>query len=783
VGTLPQLIGFQPPQTSLADTYTAMARLAAYDQSRRTSAFELEEKRRVRDEDALWRQTIAGAIAPPQTGPGFVAAQPQAAVQPQALAPAPGLSQTSFTGPQGMAQNIPTNQWFPVNTQTGAWGQPGGFTATQPPEIAALAPPVDTSQPPRQGGGFTQAPVGTPQPQPVSLTTAQPQAPAPQPGFTAPQPQKPLSASVPGLMPMPDMAKVQEAFRINPEKTSQWYGTYLTQRGKQLDEVDRNNKLVYQYTSAILENPEFYRQALEQMREQGVPIPKNMPTTFNAALVKFHNDVSRQRLDPLQEAQRENQLALAALNRDKLLTQQRTRDILGTVGEQMRQPPGGERDAGSGTPLDTRALSPAFLSKSQQVADRLEMRHDDLLRIMHFETGGTFDPGVKNRAGSGATGLIQFMPDTAKRLGTTSEALAKMTPEQQLDYVEKYLSQYKGRIGTLDDAYMAVLYPEAMGKGGGYRLFTKEGNPTAYRQNAGLDREGKGYVTVADAVAAVQRTTGGMDTTTRGEAGGTTSTARATPEVQRLNQEIAKRQRIVDALSLDPEMNTVADNQQKIIDRLTKERDQLTEPQRAGTRVTAEEQARYQQKQQQQAGPMLPEDRRKLLTGLRTDIRAEPTFKIYQEVRNGYQNVQVGAQRDSSEGDLALIYGLAKILDPGSVVRESEFATVAAAQGKLQQLLNTPQRFFEGDRLTPENRKKLLSMAQELKNQKLSTAARELRQVYEPLAREGNIQFSQLLPLEEETPAGTSAPSPTGTTGTTGITPTAKEDLLKKHTR
>ena len=155
---------------------------------------------------------------------------------------------------------------------------------------------------------------------------------------------------------------------------------------------------------------------------------------------------------------------------------------------------------------------------------------------------------------------------------------------------------------------------------------------------------------------------------------------------------------------------------------------------------------------QRQAQPMLPEDRRKFLTGLRSDIRAEPTFKIYQEMRNGYQNVRTGADRDSAEGDLALIYGIAKILDPGSVVRESEFATVEAAQGKLQQLLNTPQKFFEGDRLTPENRKQLLLMAHSLANEKLTTAQKELRAVYEPLAKEGNIDFNQLLPLEDLKP-------------------------------
>ena len=38
------------------------------------------------------------------------------------------------------------------------------------------------------------------------------------------------------------------------------------------------------------------------------------------------------------------------------------------------------------------------------------------MAVMSFETGGTFDPGIRNAAGSGATGLIQFMPSTAAGL-------------------------------------------------------------------------------------------------------------------------------------------------------------------------------------------------------------------------------------------------------------------------------------------------------------------------------------------------------------------------------
>ena len=149
------------------------------------------------------------------------------------------------------------------------------------------------------------------------------------------------------------------------------------------------------------------------------------------------------------------------------------------------------------------ALTPEFQQKVEAIEQRLRMAPGSLLAVMRFETGGSFNPAEKNRAGSGATGLIQFMPSTAKSLGTSTDALAKMSAEDQLEYVEKYLTPYKGKLGTVRDAYMAVLYPKAIGKPDWYPLFTS--GTKAYELNAGLDRDKKGMVTVADAVARVQQ--------------------------------------------------------------------------------------------------------------------------------------------------------------------------------------------------------------------------------------------------------------------------------------
>jgi hypothetical protein len=64
---------------------------------------------------------------------------------------------------------------------------------------------------------------------------------------------------------------------------------------------------------------------------------------------------------------------------------------------------------------------------------------------------------------SGATGLIQFMPSTAKSLGTTTDVLLSMNNIQQLNYVLAYLRPYKGKMNNFVDVYLAVFYPAAIG--------------------------------------------------------------------------------------------------------------------------------------------------------------------------------------------------------------------------------------------------------------------------------------------------------------------------------
>ncbi len=141
-------------------------------------------------------------------------------------------------------------------------------------------------------------------------------------------------------------------------------------------------------------------------------------------------------------------------------------------------------------------LSDEFYNKVVQIAQRLNCDPNDLMGVMNSESGIKSDAVNKS---SNATGLIQFMPKTAKSLGTTTSKLKAMSPEEQLVYVEKYLTQAKSNAGFKSDdkigagtLYTLVFLPARAGR---EVLAVKGEGNSYYESNRGLDKNGDGKIT------------------------------------------------------------------------------------------------------------------------------------------------------------------------------------------------------------------------------------------------------------------------------------------------
>jgi hypothetical protein len=151
-------------------------------------------------------------------------------------------------------------------------------------------------------------------------------------------------------------------------------------------------------------------------------------------------------------------------------------------------------------------LSPECDKKIDAISQRLNCDPNDLKAVIYAESGG--DPKAVNK--SGATGLIQFMPSTAKDLGTSTGAIAKMSTEEQLFYVEKYLQRAKIQQAkfapdhklTAGELYALVFMPAKAKQ----EVMCSAGSK-AYRQNRGLDRSNNhdGQITQGDLATKMAR--------------------------------------------------------------------------------------------------------------------------------------------------------------------------------------------------------------------------------------------------------------------------------------
>lgn len=110
----------------------------------------------------------------------------------------------------------------------------------------------------------------------------------------------------------------------------------------------------------------------------------------------------------------------------------------------------------------------------------------------------------------------------------------------------------------------------------------------------------------------------------------------------------------------------------------------------------------------------------KLAADLRKERSGLPTSKASQDVSAAYNKVQSAASNPSAAGDLSMIFNYMKMLDPGSVVREGEFATAQNAAGVPTRVQNQYNQLLKGERLSPTQRKDFSGQARNLYKAQLS---------------------------------------------------------------
>jgi hypothetical protein len=145
-------------------------------------------------------------------------------------------------------------------------------------------------------------------------------------------------------------------------------------------------------------------------------------------------------------------------------------------------------------------------------------------------------------------------------------------------------------------------------------------------------------------------------------------------------------------------------------------------------------------------GPLSPEQKAKALgvyieqkginvsdvAGMRKEFTNQSGDFI--KVRDAYNKIEATARNPSPAGDMALIFNYMKMLDPGSTVREGEYATAQNAGSVPDRVWAQYNKAVAGESLAPPQRADFLKQSKNLYTSQLKTQ-KQLEEVYRGHAR------------------------------------------------
>tara|TARA_R110000868_G_scaffold93964_2_gene259768 strand:- start:1334 stop:2659 length:1326 start_codon:yes stop_codon:yes gene_type:complete len=95
-------------------------------------------------------------------------------------------------------------------------------------------------------------------------------------------------------------------------------------------------------------------------------------------------------------------------------------------------------------------------------------------------------------------------------------------------------------------------------------------------------------------------------------------------------------------------------------------------------------------------------------------FKQEPIYKDFSDMKSSYGQVISALGQGTPIGDVAGATKVMKLLDPGSVVRESELGIAMSAAGRMDRLQNYFTNMMSGQKLTPTQREDFKALSNEL---------------------------------------------------------------------
>jgi hypothetical protein len=95
-------------------------------------------------------------------------------------------------------------------------------------------------------------------------------------------------------------------------------------------------------------------------------------------------------------------------------------------------------------------------------------------------------------------------------------------------------------------------------------------------------------------------------------------------------------------------------------------------------------------------------------------FKNEPIYKDFSDMKSSFNQVVSSLSQGTPIGDVAGATKVMKLLDPGSVVRETELGIAMAAAGRMDRLQNYFSNMMTGQKLTPTQRDDFRALSNEL---------------------------------------------------------------------
>lgn len=132
--------------------------------------------------------------------------------------------------------------------------------------------------------------------------------------------------------------------------------------------------------------------------------------------------------------------------------------------------------------------------------------------------------------------------------------------------------------------------------------------------------------------------------------------------------------------------------------------------------------------------------------------------KTYNDTVQSFQNVLDGASQTNGVGDMTLLYGYMKMIDPGAAIQEGDRANAQNAGGVSSSVRNAYNKLLDGDSFSPETRQKYIVQASKIYNSRANEQKKRVDK-YRKFASDFNVNPENVItepvainnPFDQET--------------------------------